>query len=283
MNYSAIFGFTLVTFLSLSVITDGKTYIEDLTLTASEKKSLDKFKEIVADRLPHEYMKHDAYLIRWLRAKYFNIRDAEKMLMDNVKWRKENNMDTIHQEDFSDIEKDYKYHLESRDKEGKPLLYVNGGNWDLRNIAVTGKRERFNRYIDKTLDDACGLVRELGEKYKNVSQGMMILNIDGFNLVQHGCIQCIPVFLRILTQYEAHFPGCVDKIIVVNLPQAAEPILAAARAVFHPDTNKSLFIFAKNKSKWYPVLRQYFDNDQLPVELGGTKVYKGTEDYDYNF
>lgn len=75
------------------------------------------------------------------------------------------------------------------------VLYVSVRNWDLRKAALTGRRDRFNRFVDKTLEEACGLVQELGEKYKNVSQGIFILNIDGFNLVQHGCLQCINLVL----------------------------------------------------------------------------------------
>lgn len=65
-------------------------------------------------------MKKDVYLIRWLRSKYFNIRDAEKMLMDHLKWRKDNKIDRIMKEDFSDMDNKYKYHLETHDKESKP-------------------------------------------------------------------------------------------------------------------------------------------------------------------
>jgi len=274
--------FTTTIIFSLIVISYGRTFEEDLTLTSSQKRILDQFKELVADRVPHAYMKEDVYLVRWLRARYWKIPDAEKMLMDHLKWRKDNKIDNILNEDWSDLEQSYRYYLEGRDTEGKPLLYVNGGVWDLRQVVISGNRDRFNRYIDRALEDACTLVRKLGEEYKNVSQGILIVNMDGFNLVQHGCLQCITVFLRILVQYEAHHPGCADKIIVVNLPTAAEPILNAARAVFHPDTNRILQIFGVNKNKWTQVLAKYFDMDnQLPPELGGSKIYKGMED-DFN-
>jgi len=272
---------SIIITINFLVITDGKTWQEDLTLTVGEKKTLDKFKELVADRLPHAFMKEDSYLIRWLRAKYFNIPDAEQALLNDVKWREDTNMDTISQEDWSDYDREYKYHLESRDKEGKPVLYVNARNWDLRKAALSGNQKRFGRYIDKGLEEACGLVRELGNKYKNVSQGILILNVDGFNLIQHGCLQCISTLLRVIVQYEAHHPGCADKLIIVNMPQAAEPILHAARAVLHPDTNKSLIIFGTNKKAWQESLREYFDEEQLPPELGGTKIYTGSDD-DYN-
>lgn len=45
---------------------------------------------------------------------------AEKMIMDNLKWRKERNMDGIHTEDWSDMESLYPYIIKGLDKEGKP-------------------------------------------------------------------------------------------------------------------------------------------------------------------
>lgn len=45
---------------------------------------------------------------------------AEKMILDNLKWRKERNMDGIHKEDWSDMESLYPYIIKGLDKEGKP-------------------------------------------------------------------------------------------------------------------------------------------------------------------
>jgi hypothetical protein len=70
------------------------------------------------------------------------------------------------------------------------VLYINFENWDLRKAVVSGRSKKFVRYIDKLLDESFQLVREVGEKYKNVSQGILIINLNDFNLVQHGCVQC---------------------------------------------------------------------------------------------
>jgi hypothetical protein len=51
-------------------------------------------------RLDKDYQKSDIYLIRWLRAKNFNIRAAEEMLIADLKWRKNEKMDNIDQEDW---------------------------------------------------------------------------------------------------------------------------------------------------------------------------------------
>jgi len=46
------------------------SFEEDVKLTRSEKIALDKFREKVLPILPHDYMKQDLYLIRWLRGMF---------------------------------------------------------------------------------------------------------------------------------------------------------------------------------------------------------------------
>jgi hypothetical protein len=96
-------------------------------------------------------MKEDIYLVRWLRgskfstkhiffnkcciilyitqyfpcfqkspARNFDVEQARLMLLKNLKWREENRMDTILQEDFSDLESEMKYWINAVAYDGKP-------------------------------------------------------------------------------------------------------------------------------------------------------------------
>lgn len=51
---------------------------------------------------------------------HFDVRRAEKRLMENLDWRERNKIDTITQEDWRDFQDDYKWYAEGCDKEGKP-------------------------------------------------------------------------------------------------------------------------------------------------------------------
>lgn len=61
---------------------------------------------------------------------------------------------------------------------------------DPRRFIIQGKGERLVRYLDKGFDEVCGLVRELGEKWNNMTRVNVLVNADGFNVVQHACIPC---------------------------------------------------------------------------------------------
>jgi len=67
---------------------------------------------------------------------------------------------------------------------------MNLGGWDLRKAAVTGNTERLLRYVSMYIERATTEVRKLGSENKNVSQAILIINAEEFNLITHGCLQC---------------------------------------------------------------------------------------------
>ncbi|XP_021952264.1 SEC14-like protein 4 [Folsomia candida] len=243
---------------------------KDLTVTSQQKKILDKFRKRVQHRLTNEFMKHDLYLIRYLRAKNFDIRNAEEMLVTSLAWRKQNRIDTIHDEDWTKFKKQYPYYLSQYDKEGKPVLYLHPAAWDLRKIAISNDAKQFQRYIDKAIDESWLKVYEYQSKYENVTQGVLLVNMKGYNVVQHACLQCIPIILRGILTYERYYPGLAHKIFLINTPSTFEPLLQVIRGALSPPTEKALLIYGMSKGEWSPILQKYFDMDQIPEELGGT-------------
>lgn len=85
-------SFLLVSF-ALIILVEGITFEQDINLTLEQKKLLDKvrlqfeklcmqsnffnlifvlqFKDRVVDKLPHDYMKKEIYLIKWLRSEIY--------------------------------------------------------------------------------------------------------------------------------------------------------------------------------------------------------------------
>jgi predicted nucleic acid-binding protein len=96
------------------------TFEKDVSLSQSQKDALEEFKTLMENKVPHPYMMTDLYLLKWLRSKNFNILRAQEGLKNHLRWRAANQMDTINEEDWSDMEREFKYSLESRDKQGQP-------------------------------------------------------------------------------------------------------------------------------------------------------------------
>ncbi|ODM91443.1 SEC14-like protein 2 [Orchesella cincta] len=268
----------LVAILSVTLrswLVSGVSVEEDLTLTASQKRALDRFKAKVINKLPENFMKQDIYLIRFLRAKSFDVNMAENLLLDDIKWRKENSISRIHEEDFSDVEEDYKAYVESFDREGKPIITANFGDWDIRKAVISGRMRRLEHYIDRTFEIATRKVRQLQAQGKNVTQWDYIINMNNYNVLQHGCVPCLPFYIYLVNSYEKHFPGNADKIMLINTPPVFEVVLSVIRPLMSPLTRRALKVYNQDKSQWQPQLFKYVSPSELPPEYGGTKIYTG--------
>ncbi|ODN03975.1 SEC14-like protein 2 [Orchesella cincta] len=262
--------------LQLVECAQGSNSLEkDLTLTLLQKQTLDKFKQRVANRLPRDYMKQDIYLIRWLRARNFNVDQAEQMLNENLKWRKNSKIDTILKEDWSEFHEKYPYNLDTISKDGKPILTGNFGDWDIRAIALAGRMPQLIRYLDSGMEDATTMVRKFQSQGKNVTQFDFLVNMDNYNIVQHGCLQCITFYLALVSSYENHFPGDANKIVLFNTPPVFEIVLRVIRPIMSPITRNALQVYGQDKGVWSKVLLNIADKSQLTPEYGGT--YKRQE------
>ncbi|ODN03993.1 SEC14-like protein 2 [Orchesella cincta] len=244
---------------------------QDLTLTAKEKRALDQLKERVAPIVPHEYMKQDIYLIRWLRARNLDVNQAETMLLENLKWRKENRMDNILNEDFSELDRDYPFQIQYEDKEGKPIVTANFGDWDIRKLAISGKISSLNRHIDRGFEMVTDKVRKLQESGKVVAQWDFIINMENYKLSTAGLLTMSSYVPVSVNTYENHFPAHADKIMLINTPAIFELVLNIIRPIMSPLTRQTLKVYNTNKEQWQKELFEIVDRNELPPEYGGTR------------
>ncbi|CAL8112992.1 unnamed protein product [Orchesella dallaii] len=245
---------------------------QDLSLTKMERIALEKFKHEVSSLVSEDYMKEDIYLIRWLRAKNLNHEQATAMLLENLKWRKLNNMSTIHQEDWSDFRDDYEYFIDTHDKSGRPIATLRFGDWDIRNAILTGKGQRLTRYLYKALDEVTAKIRALQREGKQITQWVSLLDMEGYAISTHGCLGCLGVYLSYVTAYENYFPGSVHDIILVNTPSIFEVVLRITRPLLGEATRNMLHVFGTNKNQWQSYLLKNIDANQLDYHFGGTKI-----------
>jgi hypothetical protein len=109
----------------------------------------------------------------------------------------------------------------------------------VRRAVIQGRAEEYLRYVYKSYEEVAALVRELGDEYQNVTRAQMMINLKGYNVFQHGCLQCnslnsfksvgdfirfnqfiklagVPVLLRMIIVNMEHYPGYLDTLILIN-------------------------------------------------------------------
>lgn len=177
--------------LLLAANIEAQLYFEEVAnLTPSQRNTLSRFRSQVEDLLPHDYMKEDLYLVRFLKSKNFRLQDSIAAIKEAMQWRELNSMDSIANEDFSDLEHDFPLYFDGVDKQGRVIMESHFGEWPVRSAVVSGKLRRLNRYGVKAIEYATRKVRELQASGKNVTQWVMLLNMDGFNVIQQACPSC---------------------------------------------------------------------------------------------
>jgi len=64
-------------------------------------------------------------------------------------------------------------------------------DWDIRRGILSGQRDRLIRYSFGAFEKGAQIVRQMQADGQNVTQFTMVANFEDFNVVQHGCLQCM--------------------------------------------------------------------------------------------
>ncbi|OXA48605.1 CRAL-TRIO domain-containing protein T23G5.2 isoform X1 [Folsomia candida] len=248
---------------------------ENLSLTKAEKQKLDQFKDAVSKiSFPAEWMQQELNLVRYLRARQWDVQRAKSMLQETVDWWEENNMKDIHNEDWTNIEKDFPLHTDGVDKLGQPAFVFAFAEWDLRGAAVQGRLNRVIRWFFKAFDDVHQKSIEYHKLGKtNGTQWNVIADMDKLSRQQHLCIQCLRFYTELALILESRYPGGSDKLFVVNSPSIFQIVLSLINPILSKSTLNSLKVIGANKEEWGKAVYSHFAKDQLPENLGGTKKY----------
>jgi hypothetical protein len=99
-------------------------------------------------------------------------------------------------EDFATFEKQFPVHNYGVDKGGHPIIGVHFGKWVIRKAAQNGQINHLIRYMIKTmLEEPRVRAEELSKASgKQNSRFVMLVDLSGYNLREHACLQCKPCF-----------------------------------------------------------------------------------------
>jgi hypothetical protein len=121
------------------------------------------------------------------------------------------------------------------------------------------------------IEAASRRVLEAQKLGQNVTQWQVILNMDRFNLMQHGCLQCLPVYLSFIQAHELQYPFGADRIITINTPASFEIVLTLLRPIMSPAMRDAFISLGRDKKEWRKVVLDLISPDQLAPHFGGTK------------
>ena len=124
-------NYPLVTSLQLDLINN-----IILNLTSEQLNCFNAVKKNIVNIYPN-YKISDHIILKFCRARLYNIENTTNMLLNNIKWRLDNNIDNILDNPPKKLELIKKYlpiAVHNYDRDGRPILYQKLGAANVCNI-----------------------------------------------------------------------------------------------------------------------------------------------------
>ncbi|NWY38033.1 S14L2 protein, partial [Sylvia atricapilla] len=219
-----------------------------------------QFREKLQDVLPSLPSQDDYFLLKWLRARSFDLPKAEAML------RKVRGAPCFWG-DPTVIRKYMSGGLCGYDREGSPVWYEIIGPLDAKGLLFSASKQDLikNKFRDcEVLRRECDQQSEkLGKKVEMV---MMVYDCEGLGL-KHLWKPAVDTYGEILAMFEENYPESLKHLFIVKAPKLFPVAYNLVKHFLSEDTRKKVVVLGSN---WKEVLQKYIDPTQIPVEYGGT-------------
>ncbi|NWV81227.1 S14L2 protein, partial [Dasyornis broadbenti] len=231
-----------------------------------------QFREKLQDVLPSLPAQDDYFLLKWLRARYFDLPKAEAMLRKVSGALRFCGDSAVLEHTWPPllpqvIQKYMSGGMCGYDREGSPVWYEIIGPLDAKGLLFSASKQDLlkNKYRDcEVLRHECDKQTEkLGKKIEMV---MMVYDCEGLGL-KHLWKPAVDTYGELLTMFEENYPESLKRLFIVKAPKLFPVAYNLVKHFLSEDTRKKVVVLGSN---WKEVLQKYIDPSQIPVEYGGT-------------
>ncbi|XP_044509683.1 patellin-4-like [Mangifera indica] len=217
----------------------------------------------------------DVVLLKFLRARDFKVNDAFEMLKKSLQWRKENNIDSIMEEDVGAHLGSAAY-MNGVDREGHPICYniygvFNDEELYQKTLATEEKRNEFLRWRLRLMEKG---IQKLDLKPGGISS---LLQINDLKNSPGPAKKELRIALKqAVGILQDNYPEFVTKNLFINAPFWYYA-LNAVLSPFLTQRTKSKFVVSR-PAKVTETLLKYISPEELPVQYGG---FKREDDFEF--
>jgi hypothetical protein len=199
-------------------------------------------------------------LLRYLRARDYNVKKALKLLSGSLEWRAKMNPDRLDARKLETEAKEGKLFQHGFDKLNRPLVYMIPGR------SFSKDHPSGVQLLIYTMERAIQAIPQGGE------QLVWFIDFKGFTKENSIPISVAKETLDILAnQYPERLGAC----FFIDTPQIFNMFYRAITPFINSVTRQKVHFVNGTMEEKKKILMQYFDVDQL------SKKYGGTTDYDY--